>query len=37
VAMKIASSSGGWLGIKAVSPEEAKYINLPMIIDPSKN
>jgi hypothetical protein len=37
LARKIASSSGGWLGIKAVSPEEARYIKLPMIIDPSKN
>jgi hypothetical protein len=33
---KIASSSGGWLGIKSVGSEEAKYIKLPMITDPSK-
>jgi hypothetical protein len=33
---KIASSSGGWLGIKSVGAQEAKYIKLPMISDPDK-
>jgi hypothetical protein len=33
---KVASSSGGWLGIKSVGSQEAKYVKLPMISDPSK-
>lgn len=37
LAKKIASSSGGWLGIKSVGEQEAKYMGLPMITDPSKN
>lgn len=36
LAEKIATSSGGWLGIKAVGSEEAKYVKLPMLINPSK-
>jgi hypothetical protein len=36
IAVKVATSSGGILGMKKVSAEEAKYINLPMIKDPSK-
>lgn len=35
IAMKIASSSGGLLGLRSVGQEEAKYVNLPMIKDPS--
>jgi hypothetical protein len=35
IAQKIAESSGGLLGIKSIGNEEAKYVNLPMIIDPS--
>ena len=35
IAEKIASSSGGLLGINSVGAEEAKYITLPMINDPS--
>jgi len=37
LAEKVASSSGGWLGIRAVGTQEAQYIKLPMIQDPSKN
>jgi hypothetical protein len=33
---KIASSSGGIWGIRTVTPEEAKYLTLPMITDPTK-
>ena len=36
LAEKIASSSGGLWGIKTVAREEARYIALPMIVDPSK-
>jgi hypothetical protein len=36
LAKRIASSSGGWLGIKSISPQEAKFITLPMISHPSK-
>jgi hypothetical protein len=36
LAEKIASSSGGLWGIKTVGSEEARYLNLPMISDPSK-
>jgi hypothetical protein len=35
VAMKIASSSGGLLGLRSIGQEEARYVNLPMIKDPS--
>ena len=34
IATKIASSSGGLLGIKSVGSEEARYISLPMIQKP---
>ena len=37
LAVKIAGSSGGLWGMKTVANEEAKYIQLPMINDPSKN
>lgn len=37
IAEKIAASSGGWLGIGAVGPQEAQYIKLPMVMDPTKN
>ena len=37
LALKIASSSGGLWGMKTVAHEEAKYVQLPMISDPSKN
>jgi hypothetical protein len=33
---RVASSSGGWLGIRSVGSQEAKYVKLPMISDPSK-
>jgi hypothetical protein len=33
---KVASSSGGWLGIKSVGSQEAQYLKLPMIQPPSK-
>jgi hypothetical protein len=36
LAEKVASSSGGLLGIKTVGTEEAKYLNLPMVQDPAK-
>lgn len=35
IAEKIASSSGGLLGLKSVGSEEARYIKLPMITDPA--
>ena len=35
LAMKIASSSGGLLGLKSIGQEEARFVNLPMIKDPS--
>jgi hypothetical protein len=34
IAEKIASSSGGLLGIKSVGSEEARYISLPMLQKP---
>jgi len=37
LAEKIAASSGGLWGMKTVTNEEAKYLQLPMISDPSKN
>jgi hypothetical protein len=36
IAERIASSSGGVLGINAVHEEEARFIDLPMLQDPSK-
>jgi hypothetical protein len=36
LAGKIATSSGGWLGLKSIGPQEALYVKLPMIPDPSK-
>jgi hypothetical protein len=33
---RVASSSGGWLGIRSVGSQEAMYVRLPMISDPSK-
>jgi hypothetical protein len=36
LAEKIAGSSGGLWGLKTVANEEAKYLHLPMIMDPSK-
>ncbi|MEQ8304736.1 MAG: hypothetical protein RIB47_15180 [Cyclobacteriaceae bacterium] len=36
LALKIAESSGGLLGIKSVGEEEAKLVDLPMITNPSK-
>ena len=35
LATKVASSSGGWLGISAVGSEEAQYLDLKMIKDPA--
>lgn len=37
LAEKIAGSSGGLWGLKTVDNEEAKYLHLPMVKDPSKN
>ena len=37
LAEKIAGSSGGLWGMKTVDNEEAKYLHLPMVADPSKN
>ena len=37
LAEKIAGSSGGFWGMMSVDSEEAKYIRLPMLDDPSKN
>jgi hypothetical protein len=37
LAEKIAGSSGGLWGLKTVANEEAKYLHLPMVTDPSKN
>lgn len=37
LAEKIAISSGGLWGMKTVASEEAKYLELPMILDPSRN
>ncbi len=36
LAEKIATSSGGLWGLKSVGTEEAKYMKLPMLTDPSK-
>src|SRR6478609_1193161 len=36
LAEKIATSSGGLWGIKTVGAEEAKYMKLPMLMNPSK-
>jgi len=37
IAMKVAKSSGGLLGMKSVGSAEARYVKLPMIKDPSAN
>jgi hypothetical protein len=37
LAEKIAGSSGGLWGMMSVDSEEAKFLDLPMIDDPSKN
>ncbi len=37
LAAKIAGSSGGLWGMKTVTTEEARFLQLPMIKDPSKN
>ena len=37
ISQRIANSSGGILGYNAVGSEEAKYVNLGMINDPSLN
>jgi hypothetical protein len=36
LAEKVASSSGGILGIRTVAAAEARYMNLPMLGDPAK-
>ena len=36
LAEKIATSSGGLWGIKSVGAEEAKYMKLPMLLNPSQ-
>jgi len=36
IAVKIAKSSGGLLGLNKVGDEEAKFLDLPMIKDPSR-
>lgn len=36
LAQRVATSSGGLLGIKKVAPEEARYLGLPMIQAPAK-
>ncbi len=35
IAQKVAESSGGILGLKSVGDKEAKYVKLPMVLDPS--
>lgn len=35
LADKIARSSGGMFGLRTIAPEEARYVNLPMIHPPS--
>lgn len=35
LAVKVAKSSGGLLGMKSIGAAEAMYVNLPMIKDPS--
>ncbi|GHN01327.1 hypothetical protein WSM22_28160 [Cytophagales bacterium WSM2-2] len=37
LAIKVAKSSGGWFGMKAIGEDEAKYVKLPMINDPAAN
>jgi hypothetical protein len=37
IADKIANSSGGLLGIRSVDEDEARFIHLPMIQNPTKN
>jgi hypothetical protein len=36
ISMNIANSSGGLLGLNKVGNEEAKYVSLPMVKDPSQ-
>jgi len=36
LALKIASSSGGLLGLNSIGHEEARYVNLPMIQNPAQ-
>jgi hypothetical protein len=36
LALKVASSSGGWLGFRSVDNQEARYVKLPMLSKPSK-
>ncbi|MBT1703457.1 hypothetical protein [Chryseosolibacter indicus] len=35
-AAKVASSSGGWLGLGSIGTAEARLVKLPMILDPGK-
>ncbi|HEX5170617.1 MAG TPA: hypothetical protein VFW11_15680 [Cyclobacteriaceae bacterium] len=35
LALKVASSSGGWLGLNSVGSEEEQYLDLKMIKDPA--
>lgn len=37
IAVRIAESSGGLLGIKSIGQEEARLVELPMVNDPSKS
>lgn len=37
LAHRIASSSGGIWGMKKIAVEEAEFLHLPMLVDPSKN
>ena len=35
IALKIAQSSGGILGMKSIGKEESQYVELPMLVEPS--
>jgi hypothetical protein len=35
IALKIAQSSGGILGMKSIGKEESHFVELPMLVDPS--
>jgi hypothetical protein len=37
LAMKIAKSSGGLLGMKSIGEAEARFVKLPMILNPGSN
>ncbi len=37
LALKIAQSSGGILGMKSIGKEESQYVNLPMLKEPSND